>query len=620
MKYLGHIIGNNTVRPVKDNLIAIQKFPTPKTQKNVRQFLGKINFYHEYIPKSSILLDPLHKLLRKNEKFIWSEDCEKSFVNIKEFLCSQPVLEIFDKDLPIRIYTDASLDGIGAIFKQVQNNGKEKPVAYFSKKLNDSQKRKKAIYLECLAIKEAVKYWQQWLIGRKFTVFCDHKPLEKMNIKARTDEELGELTYYLSQYNFDIKYIPGKDNAEADSLSRNPVLGPLENTEEVLEIVNLIKIQELKTDQKENIALQKTKAKLMKKDGLFYKKIRNKEKIILSEKLSLKLIRDIHYEWCHIGIKQMMNRVCPYYTAKNIIANIKKICRSCEICMKNKSRGKKKYGLMSQLGPARKPFEIMSIDTIGGFGGQRSTKRYLHLLVDHFTRYAFISTSKSQSAIDFIKLVNQVLETDKIDTILTDQYPGINSKEFKEFLNINDVDLILTAVNAPFSNGLNERLNQTLVNKIRCRMNEEKGKRAWTTVARECVEKYNTTEHTVTGFTPKYLLNGTETCILPEEIKRVNNKENWIRNRELALGRTEKSHEYNKKIYDKNRINHLFHTGDLVYIENGNKLNRSKLDELRVGPFRIEEKLSDSVYRVKTGKRHHGLYHVTKLLPVSDDE
>jgi len=338
--------------------------------------------------------------------------------------------------------------------------------------------------------------------------------------------------------------------------------------------------------------------------------------------MSLKLIKEIHSEGCHIGIKQTMNRICPYYTAKNITANIKKVCRNCEICIRNKSRGQEKYGLMSQLGPATRPFEIMSIDTIGGFGGQRSTKRYLHLLVDHFTRYALILTSKTQSATDFIKLANKVLETDKIGIILTDQYPGLNSREFKEFLKKNNVKLIYTAVNAPFSNGLNERLNQTLINKIRCKINEKGGKKAWTTIAKECIDRYNKTEHTVTGFTPKYLLDGTDTSILPDEIKKQNdNKENWIKDRELALGRTKKSHEYNKKIFDKNRKNHCFNTGYLVYIENGNKLNRKKLDELRIGPFEIIEKISDSLYRIKIGKRKQEaeLFHITKLLPMPED-
>lgn len=80
------------------------------------------------------------------------------------------------------------------------------------------------------------------------------------------------------------------------------------------------------------------------------------------------------------------------------------------------------------------------------------------------------------------------------------------------------MQLVFTAINAPFSNGLNERLNQTLVNKIRCKINEEKNRRAWTSTARECVKKYNTLEHTITRFTPEYLLYGTNTSNIPEEL------------------------------------------------------------------------------------------------------
>lgn len=160
VKYLGHIIQNNTITPLKDNLVAIQEFPVPKTQKNVRQFLGKINFYGKYVPNITIILEPLHNLLRKGQNFIWSESCQESFEIIKKLLCSKPILAIFDPDLPIHIYTDASIQGIGAVLKQPQHDGYEKPCAYFSRKLNDTQKKKKAVYLECLAIKEAVKYWQ----------------------------------------------------------------------------------------------------------------------------------------------------------------------------------------------------------------------------------------------------------------------------------------------------------------------------------------------------------------------------------------------------------------------------------------------------------------------------
>lgn len=618
VKYLGHIIENNTVTPLKDNLIAIKEFPVPKTQKNVRQFLGKINFYGKYVPNVSIVLDPLHNLLRKGQQFIWSKECQDAFEMIKERLCSKPILAIFDPDLPIFIYTDASIRGIGAVLKQKQNDGEEKPCAYFSKKLNNAQMKKKAIYLECLAIKEAVKYWQYWLIGKRFTVFTDHKPLEKMNIKSRTDEDLGELTYYLSQFNFEVIYSPGKYNLEADALSRNPVLQSWENQDQDLRVVNFIKIEDILCDQENNEDIKNNKNKLTIKNNIYYKKVGRKEKILLTEEFCKRLIEKVHDVYCHLGVQQMKNKIRPFYVAKNLTNNIQKTCDKCEVCIKNKSRGKHNFGLMSHLGPATYPFEIVSIDTIGGFGGSRSTKTYLHLLVDHFTRYAFILTSKTQNSKDFIKLVKKVNEEYHIKLILSDQYPGINSNEFKRFLQQENISIVFTAVNAPFSNGLNERLNQTLVNKIRCKINEKKGKVAWTSIAHECTQKYNETEHTVTGFAPIYLLEGRKVDIIPKELKEETDYKDLIKDRQLALENTIKSHNTNKINFDKNRKDIELKVGDLVYVENGNRLNRKKLDELKIGPYKILERISNSIYRIDTGHRkiESNLYHITKLVPL----
>ena len=158
--------------------------------------------------------------------------------------------------------------------------------------------------------------------------------------------------------------------------------------------------------------------------------------------------------------------------------HIKNICRSCETCIKNKSRIGCFKAPLSQLGPAKRPFEIMSLDTIGGFKANKSTKKYLHLIIDHFTRYAFISTSKTQVAKDFIKLMKKVEKEkeEKIETLLADQYAGINSTEFKQYLKKQEITLIFTAVDCAFSNGLNERTNQTIVNRIRCKIYENRNK------------------------------------------------------------------------------------------------------------------------------------------------
>ncbi len=612
--YLGHVIGNGTVRPLTNNVVAIKDFPQPKNKKNIRQFLGKVNFHLKYIPNATRLLEPFHNLLRKNVDFVWSEDCRKAFVEIKDYLASTPVLAIFDRNRPIHIYTDASIEGIGAILKQPQEDNSEKPVAYFSRKLNEYQKKKKAIYIECIAIREAIKYWQYWLMGKRFTVFSDHKPLENLKVKARTDEELGDLIHNLLQFDFEVVYKPGPSNIEADCLSRNPVLDPDQNQlKDTICTVNVVTLADIAKDQSK-LDTQTTQ-KFVNKNNIKYVKVKDKLKIIVSENFGKNIIRKIHEKYGHIGSKHVKNIITPYYNFKGINKAIDQICTSCQVCICNKTRIRVEKGSLGHLGPAKKPHEIMSLDTIGGLGGKRGTKKYLHLLVDHFTRYAHILTSSGQATTDFIKLCKKVNEEKQIRLLLTDQYGGLCSKEFNDFLKENNIEHVITAVDSPSSNGLNERLNQTLVNRIRCRMNEDGRKKAWTNVALQCTKEYNDTIHSITGFAPSYLMYGK----LPENVPiELREQGDFAKDRKLAFVNSLKSHEKNKERLKPNGEIYNFKIGDLVFIENGNKLNREKLDEIRIGPFEIVEVRSKSVYSVKINNNKMGntrLYHRTKMIP-----
>lgn len=609
--YLGHEISDNYIRPMNDNLIAISGFPIPQTKKNIRQFLGKINFYLEYIPNHARILEPLYNLLRKNIDFKWSEICQNSFQNVKEYLCSAPALAIFDPEAPIYILTDASIEGVGAILKQPQEYKLLKPVFFFSRKLTNSQKTKKAIYIECLAIKEAILYWQYYLIGKKFVIFTDHKPLENFNIKKSKDPELLQILNYISQFDFDIVYNPGKDNLEADCLSRNPVLEPRKSEENsIIKTTNFLELEEIKVNQK-NLQLDN---KYNIKNDIIYKTLNNKEKIWITEDFGKSLVQKVHDKQGHIGTKQLVMMIGQKFYFKNMYKHIKLICRSCEVCIKNKTRIGCFKAPLSQLGPAMEPFEIVSLDTIGGLKG-KSTKRYLHLIVDHFTRCAYISTSRTQVAKDFIKLIEKVEKHGKIKTILTDQYSGINSTQFKNYISNQGINLIFTASDCAFSNGLNERTNQTLVNRMRCKIFENRNK-SWPIVAEECIKEYNNTNHSSTGYTPNYLLTGKESSILPEPLE-VNNKENWEINKKIAYENSRKIHMQNKKYYDENTNKLEYNVGDLVYVQNKNKLNRDKLDTIRIGPFKISKKISEVIYGInnRSKKNDFNLFHASKLVP-----
>ena len=115
-----------------------------------------------------------------------------------------------------------------------------------------------------------------------------------MNIKARTDAELIDLTYYLSQYDFKIKYYPGKVNQEADCLRRNPVLDPFKNTEDFLTIVKLIYLKDIQHDQYKKPTIQRDRYLLTKSNEIYYKKTKKSRKIIISEELSKNLIVNVH--------------------------------------------------------------------------------------------------------------------------------------------------------------------------------------------------------------------------------------------------------------------------------------------------------------------------------------
>lgn len=152
---------------------------------------------------------------------------------------------------------------------------------------------------------------------------------------------------------------------------------------------------------------------------------------------------------------------------------------------------------------------------------------HLSQLLEAIMKEGFrLKLSKCTFALDSIQYLGHIINHNSISPIKYNLNRSISRHKLKRFQKLpkkkKKITMIFTAVNAPFSNGLNERLNQTLINKIRCAINEERKRYAWTTIAHNCVEKYNETEHTVTKFSPKYLLQGEDTSTLPNELKTRN--------------------------------------------------------------------------------------------------
>ena len=247
VKFLGHIISGEGISPLNSNTIAIRKFPIPSCKKDIQKFLGKITFYRKFIPFATKLLNPLYILLKQDVRFEWNDSCQEAFDKVKDILCKEPILKIHDPEKTCYLLTDASKLGIGAILKQ-EHESKMHPVGYFSKKLLNYQVNYTISELERLAIVESIDYFHHYLYDRKFIVITDQMALKWLKSIKRPNSRLFKWSLKLSQYNFDVKYRPGKDNIEADLLSRYPVLESFENTD-YLRIVNLISTNDIINEQ-----------------------------------------------------------------------------------------------------------------------------------------------------------------------------------------------------------------------------------------------------------------------------------------------------------------------------------------------------------------------------------
>ena len=384
VQYLGHLITKNKFTPLNDNLIAIREFPVPSKIKNVQQFLGKINYYCKFIPFAYKILNPLYKLLKKDNRFEWTDSCQNSFDNIKKFLMSKPILSIYNPNKMCHLFTDASRIGIGAVLKQMQTDGELHPIGYFSRKLLSYQQNYDITELECLAIVQAIDYWHHYLYGQKFLVYSDHNALRWLKTIKKPNSRLFNWSLKLSQYDFEVKYISGKKNLESDSLSRNPVLEANDNQTHV-RIVNLIDKNSIIESQKQFINQLPKGCKL--ENNLIIRNKNNFHKIFIPENLINQLIDKTHKDFGHIGHKKMLTLIASTYYFKNITEKINEFLSKCHICQTNKINRKKKLGSLSQLGPAKEPFDIISIDTVGGLSGYNSKKQYIHLAIDNFSRY-----------------------------------------------------------------------------------------------------------------------------------------------------------------------------------------------------------------------------------------
>lgn len=221
LNFLGRTLTPDGISPQKELVDRITSLSVPTSRKELQSVLGLFGFYRSFISHYSQKVQKMQALLSA-QVFKWTQECDREFQSIKNQLAEQPILSSYSLDLPVEVTTDASMNSVAAVLSQNQ-----KPVLFISKKLSESQSRWSNIEREAYAIVWSLTRLRQFLLGRKFTLLTDHRPLiyifaPDKKIPTHMSARIGRWAIKIMAYNFDINYKSGLSIPHVDALSRLP--------------------------------------------------------------------------------------------------------------------------------------------------------------------------------------------------------------------------------------------------------------------------------------------------------------------------------------------------------------------------------------------------------------
>ncbi|GKF42148.1 putative reverse transcriptase domain-containing protein, partial [Tanacetum coccineum] len=222
VQFLGHVIDSQGIHVDPAKIESIKDWVSPKTPTKIHEFLGLAGYYRRFIEGFSKIAKSMTKLTQKGVKFDWGDKEEAAFQLIKQKLCSAPILALPEGSEDFVVYCDASHKGLGVVLMQ-----REKVIAYASRQLKFFEKNYTTHDLELGSVVFALKIWRHYLYGTKCTVFTDHKSLQHILDQKELNMRQRRWLEMLSDYDYEIRYHPGKANVVADALSRKEWNKPL---------------------------------------------------------------------------------------------------------------------------------------------------------------------------------------------------------------------------------------------------------------------------------------------------------------------------------------------------------------------------------------------------------
>jgi transposase InsO family protein len=475
VQFLGHQVTAAGIAPVKEKVKAVADFPRPNTNKQMMSFLGLVNFYRKFLPGAARVLKPLTDSLRGGQAAAvdWSPAMEQAFQAAKQLLCEATCLAHPDPHADLSLMVDASDTHIGAVLQQASPRGPQ-PLAFFSKKLDEPQRRWSTFDRELLACHEAVRHFRWSLEGRAFHILTDHKPLTHALTRvsdawsARQQRQLAAV----AEYTTDIRHLSGTSNVVADALSRPAVAVVQLADSAAVDYADMAAEQQrcAATQQLAEAASLQVVRVAMHGHNVLCDISTGTPRPLVPPKWQQAVFHSVH-DLAHPGVRATKRLVTSRYVWARCAADVARWCRSCLGCARGKPGGGGGETPVQQIGIPPQRFSHIHVDIVGPF--PPSAEGYTHMLsmVDRSTRWPEIMPLKhtdTRSCADAF-IMGWVSRFGAPEVITTDRGPQFTSELWAAMCGSLHVKHITTSAYHPQSNGLVERFHRQLKEALKAR-------------------------------------------------------------------------------------------------------------------------------------------------------
>ena len=487
VKFLGHIVDQEGIRPDPQKTAAILEMETPCNITELRRFMGMANQLGKFSPNLAELSQPLRELLSTKKAWLWGPSQEQAFQQVKEELSRPAVLALYDPAAKSKISADASSYGLGAVLLQ-QQGIQWRPVAYASRSMTDTERRYAQIEKEALAVTWACQKFSNYILGSKFLIESDHKPLIPLLGTKRLDDLPPRIVRFrlrLSKFDYSIEHVPGKLMYTADTLSRAPVAMPGESCQKqqdenemfVSAITEALPGSETRLQQYKKAQDLNPECKAVKEycrrgwpqkhrvpdnlkkywearglltvhnDLLLYN-----GRIVIPEALQRETLRKIHEG--HQGIGRCRMRIRESVWWPGVMSQMMEMIRQCPECIQ-KVRQPREPLLTTPLPDY--PWQMVGTDLF-----ELKRVHYV-IIVDYFSRYPEVLKLTSTTSSAVIAALQVVFSRYGIpEVVRSDNGPQYASQEFAQFAQSYGFQHICSSPKFPQSNGQVERTVQTV--------------------------------------------------------------------------------------------------------------------------------------------------------------